>query len=111
MVAGGSIEYRLICLPDTRDVSVAVNELLKENKDKHVELPPLQVADRYQRGTEARCPKCGGTIETSKSSTLPLTCTGCRRSFQKDEVENLTKTTFTRAGNFFIQPVIIKSEG
>lgn len=103
---GSQISYKILCFPDSRDLEREVNLILKENPNTEIELPSLQIAEKYARGTESICPKCGGQIIQSN----PLfECVDCKRKYTEAEKDKNERTTFTRAGNFFIQNIILRA--
>lgn len=108
MVPAGKISYRIVCAPDSRDAESAVNLILKENPSSEVEIPPLQIAEKYLRTDEAACPKCGASVSETTTAPYSHQCNGCKRFFDKEQARKCQKTSYVRAGNFFIQQVILK---
>ena len=110
MVLAGSIVFKIVCAPDSRDAEAEVNRILKEHKDSDVELCEFKVAEKYVRIIECVCPKCGGALKQACTPQFTHQCSECRRAFTQEDAEKNTRTAYVRAGNFFIQPIIIHKE-
>ena len=106
MVKGALIVYKLVCLPDSRDLEPEVNRIIQENFNSDIELPPLQITEKYSKSTEVICPKCSGQVIEDGQGGF---CTGCKRTFDKAQMKSNERTRFTRSGNFFIQEIIIRA--
>lgn len=102
---GKDVEYRLIVMPDSRDVEAEINRILKENEEREIEILPLQVVEKYSRSSESLCPKCGGQIIKGYPTGK---CKDCQREYDEETMKKNERTSFTRAGNFFVQQITIK---